>query len=43
MRTASMRLSRTDSTRTEKLLMATVSPRRGSLPSSAKTSPPIEF
>ena len=43
MRTASMRFSRTDSTRIEKPLAGTVSPRRGSRPSSLKTKPPIEL
>ena len=40
MRTASMRLWRTDSTRIEKPSAVMVSPRRGRRPSSAKTKPP---
>ena len=43
MRTASMRFSRTDSTRIEYPLAATVSPRRGRRPSSANTKPPTEL
>ena len=42
-RTASMRFSRTDSTRIEKPLAAIVSPRLGSRPSSANTNPPTEL
>jgi hypothetical protein len=43
MRTASMRFSRTDSTRSEKPFALTVSPRLGRRPSSAKTKPPTEL
>ena len=42
-RTASMRFSRTDSTRIEYPLAVIVSPRLGSRPSSAKTKPPTEL